>query len=47
MEESLFDVDEERFEVAVVGVEVSESVGSGKWILGTACADGRPSGAGV
>ena len=33
----------ERFDVAVVGVEVSEPVGSSGLIVGPACADGRPS----
>lgn len=47
MEDSLFEVEGERFDVAVVGVEVSESVESRGFIMGAACADGRPSGPSV
>ena len=40
----MFEVEGERFEVAVVGVEVSELVGSRVLTIGRRCADGRPSG---
>lgn len=41
------EVEGERFDVAVVGVEVSESLASSGLIIGPACADGRPSGPSV
>lgn len=46
MVDSLFEVEGERIDVAVVGVEASESVGSRDVITGTAWAEGRPSGPG-
>lgn len=44
MEDSLFEVEGERFEASLVGVEGSESVASRDWTFGMVCADGSPSG---
>jgi hypothetical protein len=43
----LFDVEGDRFDVAIVGVDVSESDASRGLTIGSACAEGRPKGPNV